>query len=410
MTNVSPPRSGARRLLILVTEDWAFCSHRIGVARAARDAGWDVHVACRVRNHGDQIRAEGLTLHPIGINRSSLNPLREFATIRELRRLYRRVRPDVLHHAALKPVLYGTLAARLAGVNKIVNAMIGMGSVFSSSKLAMRLARPGVVSAFRMLLNAPGSMLVVQNQDDADLFLSRGLVAPERLRLIPGSGVDTEAFSVCPEPSRDGPIVATVVARMLWDKGIGEMVEAARLLRARNVPVKVCLVGDRDGDNPNAIPMTTLQQWRAEGIVDWQGRRDDIATVWAESHIAVLPSYREGMPRSLLEAAACGRPLVTTDVPGCRALVDDGINGIKVAPRDPEALADAVARLAADPTLRHNLGARARRSVETTFGDHAVLGAFLSLYDEVMNWPSTTALTNAVGEPSEDRGAARHGL
>lgn len=260
--------------------------------------------------------------------------------------------------------------------------MAGMGSVFSARKLSTRLLRPFVIAAFHLLLDRPGQWLVVQNEDDAALFRDGGLVSAERIRLIPGSGVDADTFSACPEPP-EGPIVATVVARMLWDKGIGEMVEAARLLRQRHEPVTVRLVGSRDEENPNAVPLSTLEAWHREGVVEWQGRREDIPAVWAESHIAVLPSYREGMPRSLLEAAARGRPLVTTDVPGCRSLVEDGANGLIVPARNPEALANAIATLANDPALRYRLGREARRRIDETFGDRPILKAFLQLYTEV---------------------------
>lgn len=374
--------SAGRSLLFLVTEDWYFWSHRLAVARAARDAGWRVHVACRVTAHGQRIEDEGFTLHPLPLRRSGRNPLGELATIAAITRLYRQVRPDLVHHVALKPVLYGTIAARAAKVPSVINAMAGMGSVFSAKTLSTRLLRPFIVSAFRLLLNRPRQWLVVQNEDDAALFRDRRLVDSQRIRLIPGSGVDTETFSPCPEPS-GGPVVATVVARMLWDKGIGELVDAARLLQGRGVPVSVRLVGDRDTENPNAIPLSVLTSWQEEGVVEWQGRRDDIADVWAESHIAVLPSYREGMPRSLLEAAARGRPLVTTDVPGCRALVDDGVNGLKVPAQDAKALADAIERLATDPALRQQLGAEARRRIDDTFGDRPILAAFLALYEDV---------------------------
>jgi len=381
ITSAPSERDKKRTLLFLVTEDWAFWSHRLAVARAARDAGWRVHVACRVTAHGDRITAEGFSLHPLPLRRSGRNPLGELAVIWVIARLYRTVRPDLVHHVAMKPVLYGSVAARLARVRAAINAMTGMGSVFSTRKLSIRLLRPFIVIAFRLLLNRRGDLLVVQNEDDAALFRDRRLVASDRIRLIPGSGVDTDAFTVTPEPST-GPVVATVVARMLWDKGLGEMVDAARLLRNRGVPLTVRLVGDRDTENPSAIPLATLEAWQAEGVVEWLGRREDIAAVWAESHIAVLPSYREGLPRSLLEAAACGRPLVTTDVPGCRALVEDGANGLKVPVRNPEALADAIAKLVEAPALRHRLGQEARRRVETVFGDGPILAAFLTLYDD----------------------------
>lgn len=373
---------GPRRLLFLVTEDWYFWSHRLGLARAARDAGWEVHVATRAADHAERIRAEGFVLHALGWKRSGRNPLKELAAIAEIRRLYRTVCPHLVHQVAMKPVLYGSLAARLARVPAVVNAMAGMGSVFSARKASTRLLRPFIVAAFRFLLDRPNQWLVVQNDDDAALFRDRSLVPPGHIRLIPGSGVCAETFSPCPEPP-EPPVVATVVARLLWDKGIGETVEAARLLKQRDMPVRLRLVGAPDPENPNSIPPETVDAWRAEGVVEVMGPRRDIPQVWAESHIAVLASYREGMPRSLLEAAACGRPLVTTDAPGCRALVADEGMGLRVPVRDASALADAIEALARDPDRRHRLGAEARRRIETIYGDGPVLAAFLALYDEL---------------------------
>lgn len=374
--------TGRRRLLYLVTEDWYFWSHRVALARAARDAGWEVHVATRCADHAERIKAEGFILHPLGWRRSGKHPLKELGAIAEIRRLYRTVRPHLVHQVAVKPVLYGSIAARLARVPAVVNAMAGMGSVFSARKKRTRLLRPFIVAAFRFLLDRPNQWLVVQNEDDAALFRDRGLVPEGHIRLIPGSGVCAETFRPTPEPPAP-PVVATVVARMLWDKGIGETVEAARLLKRRGVPVRVRLVGSPDPENPNSIPPETLAQWQAEGVVEVMGPRSDIPAVWAESHVAVLASYREGMPRSLLEAAASGRPLVATDAPGCRALVADEAVGLCVPVRDATALADALERLALDPDLRRRMGAEGRRRIETTYGDGPVLAAFLRVYEEV---------------------------
>lgn len=376
-------RRPSGRLLYLVTEDWYFVSHRIALARAARDAGWEVHVACRVREHGGPIRSEGFVLHPLSWRRGSLNPIRELAAVAEIFRLYGRVRPALVHHVAMKPVIYGSLAARLLRIPAVVNAMAGMGFAFTGESLKSRALRAIATRAFRLLLGGRGRRLVVQNVDDAALFRDHRLLAPDRIAIIPGSGVDIVRFQPMPEPET-GPAVAILVARMLWDKGIGETVEAARLLKKEGVPVEVHLVGPPDPENPAAIPEATLEAWNAEGVVRWRGASRDIPAVWRAGHIALLPSYREGMPRSLLEAAACGRPIVTTDVIGCRALVRHEVDGLLVPKGDARALADAIRRLALDPELRRRLGAAARRRVESEFSDAVILGRFLSLYAEVV--------------------------
>lgn len=365
-------------LLYLVSEDWYFWSHRLPIARAARDAGWRVVVATRVHEHGERIRREGFRLVPIRLHRSSLAPWQEFTAIAELIRLYRRERPDLVHHVALKPVIYGTLAARLSGVRATVNALGGMGFVFSSGSTRARMLRGVVKAVLRRSLNRSGSRLVLQNPDDAAI-LSKGVVSSERIVLIRGSGVDVKAFAPTPEP--DGKPVAVMVSRMLWDKGVGDLVEAARLLKARACPLDIVLVGAPDPDNPGSIPEHRLRNWAAAGNVFWLGRRDDIARIWAESHIAVLPTfYGEGLPKSLLEAAACGRPMVASDVPGCREIVRHGVTGLLVTPRDPRALAGALQTLAEDPQTRRRMGGVARELVERELSEEIVVSKTMAVY------------------------------
>jgi glycosyltransferase involved in cell wall biosynthesis len=370
-------------LLFVVTEDWYFWSHRLPMARAARAAGFDVAVATRVDHHGARIQAEGFRLLPLGhLRRRGLNPLAQFRAVAELAALYRRQRPAIVHHVAMKPVLYGSLAARLAGVRRVVNAMAGLGFVYTSGGWMARLLRPVVTLAFRLLLTGRGVRLLVQNADDRAFFVDRRLVAPERVVLVPGSGVDIRRFAPTPEP--EGPPVALFVGRLLWDKGLGELMEAARRLKARRSPLRLWLAGDRDPANPRCVPEDVVAAWDAEGLAEILGRRDDVAALWARAHVAVLPSHREGMPKALLEAAAAGRPLVATDVPGCRELVRDGVNGLLVPLGDVEALAAALDRLAGDAALRARLGAAARRAVEETYSEAAVGAGVVALYRSLL--------------------------
>ena len=370
-------------LLYLVTEDWYFCSHRLPVARAARAAGWDVAVATRVTSHGDSIRQEGFRLIPIKMRRRSLAPWREIAAVVELLRLYRRERPDLAHHVGMKPVLYGSFAAAFTGVPAVVNALAGLGYVFTSTRLKARMVRPLVKLAFRWLLDRKNSRVILQNPDDVAAMTGATLVgatlAAERVALIRGSGVDIEAFAAKTEP--EGDPVAVMVSRMLWDKGVGELVQAARLLRERGVALKVVLVGPPDPENPASIPERQLRDWDASGDVAWWGERSDVAKIWADSHIAVLPSYYgEGVPKALLEAAASGRPMLATDMPGCREIVVDGATGILVPPRDVAALAGGLEALARDKPRRQRLGAAARGLVEREFSEALVVERTLALY------------------------------
>ncbi|MBF0285112.1 MAG: glycosyltransferase family 4 protein [Magnetococcales bacterium] len=377
-------------LLFLITEDYYFCSHRLPIARAAREAGFRVVVAAREQRHGETIRQEGFDFHPLrALQRGFASPGGEAAALRELIGLYRRVRPDLVHHVAMKPVLYGSLAASLTGVPRVVNALAGMGYLFTASTLKARLLRPPVRLAFRLLLGRPGRRVIVQNPDDLRLFVDNVGLPPERMALIRGSGVDAARFTPSPEPpteaTPDGPrITALFVGRMLWDKGVGEIVEAARRLRERRVPVRLRLAGTPDPINPQSIPEATLRQWHDEGLVEWIGHHDDVAPLWRQAHVALLPSYREGLPKSLLEAAACGRPLLSTDTTGCREIARHDKTGLLVPVGDGLALADALERLAKDGELRRRLGANARHAVERAFAQEIVVNQTLELYRELL--------------------------
>jgi len=366
------------KLLFVVTEDWYFISHRLPLAVAAQKAGFDVAVATRVREHGETIRAAGIRLIPFSLSRRRGNPLRE---VRALVRLYGRERLDIVHHVALKPVLYGAIAARLAGVPHVVNAVAGLGWLFTSSGLAVRTLRPVICRLLAWLLGAPHSRTIVQNPDDFGLLLKMG-VSEDRLRLIRGAGVDTEVFTPVLE-SPPEPVTVLFSARMLWDKGVGEFVEAARLLRQAGVKARFVLVGDPDPGNPASVPEATLRAWHGENGVEWWGRRDNMPAVFHTAHIACLPSYREGLPKALLEAAACGLSIVTTDAPGCREIVRDGDNGFLVPVRDAQALAVALRSLIDNVTLRAKMGQRAREIVLAEFSQERVIAETLAVYQEL---------------------------
>jgi glycosyltransferase involved in cell wall biosynthesis len=367
------------KLLFVVTEDWYFVSHRLALAVAAQAAGFEVVVATRVGRHGEAIRAAGLRLVPFGLARTYGNPLRE---ILALVRLYRRERPDIVHHVALKPIMYGAVAARLARVPAQVNAVVGLGWLFTSAKGVMRLIRPAARWILASLLRTRGSLTIVQNPDDRALLI-RSHLPESRIRLIRGAGVDTTVFAPAPEPA--GPVCVVLAARMLWDKGVGEFVEAARLIRQAGVQARFALVGDPDPDNPASVPEAVLRSWHGQDGIEWWGRRDDMPSVYHAAHIACLPSYyREGLPKVLLEAAACGRPLITTDAPGCREVVQDGDNGILVTPRDAQSLARAIRKLIEDEKLRHTMGKRGREIILKDFSSELVVRETLGLYRELV--------------------------
>ncbi len=364
------------KLLFVVTEDWYFVSHRLPLAVAAQAAGFEVAVATRAGRQADVIRNAGIRLIPFGLSRRGGNPLAE---VMALWRLYRREQPDLVHHVALKPVMFGALAAWLARVPAQVNAVAGLGWLFTSSGRVVRLLRPVLRWMLGRLLMQPHSLTIVQNPEDKAL-LERSGVSAARLRLIRGAGVDVQIFyPVAPPPE---PVCIVLVARMLWDKGVGEFVEAARRLTGAGVNARFVLVGDPDPANPASVPESTLRNWHGQHGVEWWGRREDMPAVLQAAHIACLPSYREGLPKSLLEAAACGLPIVTTDAPGCREVVRDGVNGLLVPVRDAAALAAALEKLIDDAALRRRMGEQSRARAETEFGQETVIAQTLAVYRE----------------------------
>jgi glycosyltransferase involved in cell wall biosynthesis len=373
----------APRLLFVVTEDWYFVSHRLPLAAAALRAGFRVAVATRVQDHAAPVVDAGIELIELTrLRRSSLNPLLEAAAVAELTGVLRRWKPDLVHLVALKPVLYGSLAARLAGAAARVNALAGLGFVFVQERTLARLLRPLVKLAFRWTLGGERTVTIVQNPDDRDLLVRERLVEASHLRLIRGSGVDLHRFAETEPPQ--GPPIVLLMSRMLWDKGVGEFVEAARQARARGADARFVLVGDPDPENPAAIPRETLNAWAGSGAIEWWGQRNDAPAVLAQARIVVLPSYREGLPKVLLEAAASGRPMVATDVPGCREVVEPGVTGLLVPARDSGQLADAILQLLADPERCRQMGRRARQLAEREFGVEVVVTRTLGVYREIL--------------------------
>jgi glycosyltransferase involved in cell wall biosynthesis len=357
-----PPKRHSPALIFLVTEDWYFWAHRLPQARAAREAGFQVAVATRVDAHGDLIRAEGFTLYPLTWRRGSTNPLAGLTAVFEIAQLYRRTRPDIVHHVSQKSVLIGSIAARLAGVRCVVNAFTGLGFLFTVDTGKTRAIRAVIGHILRGIAARPGVRFLVENPEDATTLIRLGIVPQAKLTLIRGSGVDLGRYDVLPEPG--GPVVIGCVARMLRIKGVEDVVAAFRLLKQRGSDARLLLAGVPDAENPAAISRGELDAWATEPGVTWLGHVADVRDVWAKAHVGVLASRGgEGIPMTLMEAAACGRPLIATDVPGCREVVINGETGILVPPGDIPALADAFARIVQDAVFRGDCGAAARRRI-----------------------------------------------
>jgi glycosyltransferase involved in cell wall biosynthesis len=370
------------RLLFLITEDWYFWSHRLDLARAARDAGFDVSIATRVTDHGALIKREGFQLYPLRLERRSRHPLAELMTILQIACLYRREQPQLVHQVAMKPILYGSLAAWVAGIPAVVNAFAGLGYAFTDQERRGGMLRFFLLRALKVAIGLSRSVAVFQNSEDRDYLVAKGVVRPEQARIIAGSGVDTDRF-VPGAPAAGAPVVL-LASRMLWDKGVADFVRAAQLVKRQGIQARFVLVGRCDPHNPAAIPPSRLQAWVENGDIEWWGHRDDMPAVLASASLVVLPSFREGLPKVLLEASACGKPVIATDVPGCRAVVRHQSNGLLVPPRDPGALADAIASLLADADRCAAMGRAGRDMVARDYSVPKIAGATLALYRELL--------------------------
>ena len=346
------------KILFLVTADRYFWSHRVCLARAARDAGADVYVMANGEQFADSLKAEGFHVVPWSVKRGSINPLRECCAISEVIQAYRKIRPDVVHHVALKPIVYGGIATYCFPAIRAVNAINGLGSVFIRNTPKLLLLRPLLQGLLKLALRRNHSHTIFQCHNDA-LFLG---ATPHGIRwsVIRGAGVNTDEFVPTPEPP--GKPIVLLPCRMIWDKGVAEFVAAARTIRSHHPGVRFVLAGDIDVHNPSGITLRQLRAWTEEGVVEWWGYRNDMTEVFAQVHIVCLPSYSEGVPKALIEAASCGRPIVATAVGGIPEIVRDGDNGLLVPPQNVAALVEALNCLLTNSKKRARMARRGRRS------------------------------------------------
>jgi glycosyltransferase involved in cell wall biosynthesis len=387
-----------KRLLYVANEDFAFLLNRLPMARAARTAGYEVHVATRVNKDAKAIEAEGFILHPIPFRRGGLSPFAALPTILALRRVWREVKPQVVHHTGLQCCVYGSLAA-LDKKSHQVNAITGLGYIFTSVSWRTRLLKASIGLILPWLLNRKTSVVLVQNPDDRTALTDLG-VGHDRTVLIPGSGVDTDALQPLPEP--DGPITFGFAGRLLTDKGIRALVAAHGLLREQGHDFRLIIAGNPDPANPASVHREEVEEWAKRPGITWLGHISDIASLWRTCHFAVLPSHREGLPVSLLEAAACGKPMIATDAPGCREIVIEDLTGLRVPIENPPALADAILRLAKSPELRRRYGEAARELVVTKLSAKIIGASVVKLYGELsVEQPFRLRSTGAVADIAE---------
>ena len=375
------------KIILFANTDWYLYNFRLALAQALRERGDQVTLVSPNGPYTARLQELGFRWIQFPMARRNLNPLLEAITILRLARLYQCERPELVHHFTIKCVLYGSLVSRLLGIRSVVNSVTGLGYVFTEGDGSppkyggsrRRWLQRIVKLFYRILLRR--TYVIFQNPDDQAIFIQNDLIDPQRAALIRGSGVDILRFS--PRPEEKGLPVVILPARLLWHKGVAEFVQAAHWLRAEGIQVRFVLVGDSDPENPSSVPLAQIQKWEREAVIEWWGWVEDMAEAYAKAHIVCLPSYREGLPKTLIEAAACGRPIIASDVPGCREVVRSGENGLLVPSRDPFALAEAIRLLVKNPSLRREMGTRGRDIAVKEFSTTQIISQTLSVYQSL---------------------------
>ena len=366
-----------KRLLFVVNVDWFFVSHRLPIALAAMKQGYEVHLACALTDRAEQLSALGIKVHELPLSRSGTSVKSEIKSFYHIYQLIKHVKPDVIHMVTIKPVLYAGLASRLLSVKTRVASISGLGFVFMAQGVKAGILRSLVSKLYRLALHRKNTQVIFQNPNDRDLFLKQSIIKSDQVTMIRGSGVSLEHYPVQPEP--EGTAVVMLVARLLTDKGVLEFVEAARQLKQKQTDVRMVLVGDTD-ENPKSVSSKQLEEWTKQGIVEHWGYSTNVAETMAKSHIVVLPSYREGLPKSLIEAAACGRAVITTDVPGCRDAITPDVTGLLIPVKNAPALATAIEHLLENSTMRQQMGCAGRALAEQAFTIENVIQSHLMIY------------------------------
>ena len=382
------------KFVFFANTDWYLYNFRLSTALQLKAQGAEVVMLSPPGEFGTRFAEHGIRWLTLPMDRASLNPMREIWTLQQLVRLLKAEQPDLLHNFTVKCAVYGAIAARVARVPAVVNAVAGMGYVFSSDRLKARMLRPVVSSLMRNTLGGGHSRVILQNSDDAEAFAASRLVPQQKIRVIRSSGVDTTRFRpVTDDTAAARPLRVLLAARLVWEKGIREFADAAVLLRQQGRDIEFLLAGMPDPGNPRSVTHQEAEQWQRQGVLRWLGHVDDMPALLREVDVMTLPSYyREGVPKSLIEGAACGLALVTTDLPGCREVVaQHGIDGLHVIPRDAQSLADTLARLDDDRALLRQLGDRARQQALQHFDERLVIQKTFEVYGELLRTPLQAA-------------------
>lgn len=373
-----------KKILFATNTSEFFISHRLEIAKRAKDNGFEVHVASAYDQKSVQkIEREDFFYHEINFSRTGSNIFREFSTVLSLYKLFKMIKPDLAHLITIKPYLYGGIVARFVKVDCVVSAVAGLGILFSSKDIKYRLLRVFLYPFYRLAFIHKNQKVIFQNKDDRNILFNWGVVSQEKVVMIRGSGVDLDLYPCHPEPI--GIPVVSFAARLLIDKGVKVFVEASRILKSRNVKARFRLIGDIDSGNSNSVTENELKKWNNEGLIEVLGFRKDIPHLFSDSNIVTLPSfYGEGLPKTLIEAAACGRAVITTDHPGCRDAIEENQTGLLIPIKSALALADSIEYLIKNPVVRNNLGVAGRGLAESEFNVESVVAKHIKIYNDLL--------------------------
>lgn len=369
------------KIILVANTDWYLYNFRLSLARKLRALGVDVVLVSPNGKYVSELLKDGFGWIEWNIGRKTIEPLGEFKSVRKLAAIYKREKPDLVHHFTIKPVLYGSLAARQANVPALVNSITGLGYVFLNQSKQGNTLRKVVLPLYRLAFGHANLAVIFENITDQQQFIGRGLISENKVNLVQGVGVDVDRFRPLPEPT--GIPIVLFPARMLLDKGLDTLIDAARILKQTR-DVRIVLAGEPDAGNPATVSAEMLRAWQDEGLVEWWGFQPELESVYAQAAVVTLPSLGEGLPTVLIEAAACGRAIVATNVPGCRDVVEDGVNGLLVPPSDAQALAQALARLLDDPVMRERMGAAGRQRVLAQFADRLINQQIVDIYKRMV--------------------------
>ncbi|CAM2980775.1 glycosyltransferase family 4 protein [Pseudoalteromonas distincta] len=366
------------KILFIVNVDWFFISHRLPIALAAIEEGYEVHIACGVTNRKKDLESLGIFVHPLSITRSGTSVLKELRVIKQMNFIVKNLKPDVVHLVTIKGAVYGGLVTRFKNIKNRVVSITGLGFVFIDGNIKARAIRFVITKLYRLALNSANTTVIFQNENDKNIFVKNRIIKSEQSVIIRGSGIEIRDYDYFREPT--GGKVVMFLARLLKDKGLIEFCEAAVILKESGVLAKFVLVGDIDLENPNSITQSELEHYIKLGVIEHWGFTTDVSETIAKSHIMVLPSYREGLPKSLIEAAACGRAVITTNVPGCRDAIEPDVTGLLVEVKNSKELAQVIQRLLENDLLRNEMGKAGRKLAEEHFNINDVVDTHMSIY------------------------------